>query len=40
VAGGEFTPTEGAQVMALVDSFRRMLEVTDLVARLVALEGR
>ena len=40
VSEGDLTPTEGAQVMGLVDSFRRTLEVTELEARLVALEGR
>jgi hypothetical protein len=39
VAMGELTPTEGAQVMGLIDSFRRTLEVTELEARLAALEG-
>lgn len=37
---GELTPTEGAKVMGLVDSFRRTLEVTELEARVAALEGR
>jgi hypothetical protein len=40
VSVGDLTPTEGAQVMALVDSFRRTLEVTELEARLAALEGQ
>ena len=40
VAEGELTPTEGAAVMGLVDSFRRTLEVTEFEARLAALEGR
>lgn len=40
VAEGELTPTEAAQVMSLVDSFRRTLETSELEARLVALEGR
>ena len=40
VSIGDLTPTEGAQVMGLVDSFRRTLEVTELEARLAALEGR
>ena len=40
VSLGELTPSEGAQVMTLVDSFRRTLEVTELEARLAALEGR
>ena len=35
---GELTPTEGAQVMGLVDAFRRTLEVTELEARVAALE--
>jgi len=39
VADGELTPTEGAQVMGLVDAFRRTLEVTELEARVAALEG-
>lgn len=40
VSVGDLTPTEGAQVMALVDSYRRTLEVTELEARLAALEGQ
>ena len=40
VALGELTPTEGAQVMGLVDAFRRTLEVTELEARVAALEGQ
>ena len=39
VSEGDLTPAEGAQVMALVDSYRRMLEVTELEARVAALEG-
>ena len=39
VSMGELTPTEGAQVMGLVDAFRRTLEVTELEARVAALEG-
>lgn len=39
VASGELTPGEGAHVMALVDSFRRTLETTELEARVAALEG-
>jgi hypothetical protein len=38
VADGELTPAEAAQVMALVDSYRRTLEVTELEARVAALE--
>jgi hypothetical protein len=40
VSVGDLTPTEGAQVMGLVDSYRRTLEVTELEARLAVLEGR
>ena len=40
VSMGELTPTEGAPVMALVYSYRRTLEITDLEARVAALEGR
>ncbi len=40
VSEGDLTPTEGAQVMGLVDSYRRTLEVTELEARVAALEGR
>lgn len=40
VSEGDLTPTEGAQVMALVDSYRRTLEVTELEARVAALEGQ
>lgn len=38
VANGELTPTEGAHVMALVETYRRTLETSELEARLVALE--
>ena len=40
VSTGELTPTEAAQVMGLVDSYRRTLEVTELEARVAALEGQ
>jgi hypothetical protein len=40
VSVGDLTPTEGAQVMGLVDSYRRTLEVTELEARMAVLEGR
>jgi hypothetical protein len=40
VAEGDLTPTQGAQVMALIDVFRRTLEVTELEARVAALEGQ
>jgi hypothetical protein len=39
-ADGILTPTEAVQVMGLVDSYRRTLEVTELEARVAALEGR
>ena len=39
VAAGDLTPTEGAQVMALVEAFRRTLETSVLEARLAALEA-
>ena len=40
VAGGELTPLEAAQVMSLIDSFRRTLETSELEVRIAALEGR
>ena len=40
VSEGDLTPSEGAQVMSLIDSFRCTLEVTELEARVAALEGR
>ena len=40
VALGELTPIEAMQIMGLVDCFRRTLEVTELEARVVALEER
>jgi hypothetical protein len=40
VSVGDLTPSEGAVVMALVDSYRRTLEVTELEARLTALEAQ
>lgn len=39
VPEGELTPGEGAQIMALVDSYRRALETSELEARVAALEG-
>lgn len=38
VSAGDLTPAEGIQVMGLVDSYRRTLEVTELEARVAALE--
>lgn len=40
VASGDLTPTEGAHIMALVETFRRTLETSELEARIAALEGR
>ena len=37
---GELTPSEGAAVMHLIDSFRRTLETSELEARVAALEGQ
>lgn len=39
VAEGELTPTEGAHIMGLVETYRRTLETSELEARVVALEG-
>jgi len=39
VALGDLTPTEGAHIMALVETYRRTLETTELDARVAALEG-
>ncbi|MDO9526808.1 MAG: hypothetical protein Q7J57_14935 [Gemmobacter sp.] len=39
VAVGELTPTEGAHIMALIETYRRTLETTELEARVAALEG-
>ncbi|SEK80874.1 hypothetical protein SAMN05443999_102309 [Roseovarius azorensis] len=39
VADGDLTPQEGAHIMALVETYRRTLETTELEARLAALEG-
>lgn len=38
VSEGELTPSEGAQVMALIETYRRTLEITELEARISALE--
>lgn len=38
VAAGDLTPTEGAHVMALVETCRRTLETTEIEARVAALE--
>ncbi len=39
VALGDLTPTEGAHIMGLVETYRRTLETTELEARVAALEG-
>lgn len=39
VALGDLTPIEGTHIMALVETFRRTLETTEIEARLTALEG-
>lgn len=39
VAAGEMTPREGAHVMALIETYRRTLETTDLESRVAALEA-
>lgn len=38
VAEGELTPSEGASVMALIETYRRTFETTELEARVSALE--
>jgi hypothetical protein len=38
VAHGDLTPTEGAHIMALVETYRRTLETSDLEARLRYME--
>ncbi len=40
VCEGHLTPNEAVQIMGLIDSFRRTLEITELEARVAALEGR
>ena len=39
VALGDLTPLEAAQIMGLIESYRRTLETCELEARVVALEG-
>jgi hypothetical protein len=39
VAEGDLTPAEGTQIMALVETYRRTLETSELEARIAALEG-
>lgn len=40
VADGSLTPTEGAAVAGLIETFRRTLETTELEARIAQLEAR
>lgn len=40
VANGDITPSEGSAAMALVEGFRRTLELTELERRIAALEGQ
>ena len=40
VSMGDLTPTEGTHVMALVETYRRTLETTDLETRVAVLEGK
>ena len=40
VSMGDLTPTEAVQIMSLIDAFRRLLEVSELEARIAALEGQ
>lgn len=39
VASGDLTPTEGAHIMALLETYRRTLETSELETRISALEG-
>ncbi len=39
VAAGDLTPTEGAHLMGLVETYRRTLETAELETRVTALEG-
>jgi len=36
---GDLTPTEGAKVMGLIETYRRTLEMTELEQRVATLEG-
>ena len=40
VSEGELTPLEGASVMGLVENYRRVLETTEIEARITALEAK
>lgn len=39
VASGDITPTEGAQIIGLIDNCRQALEASDLESRIAALEA-
>ena len=39
VSEGELTPIEATRVMGLIDSYRRILELTEIEERLQALEN-
>jgi hypothetical protein len=39
-AGGEITPSEATAITAVLESYRKAYEVTEIEARLAALEGR
>ena len=39
VVKGNLTPIEGSRIMTLAENYRRILETSDLEARIVALEG-
>jgi hypothetical protein len=39
VALGDLTPTEGAHIMGLVETYRRTLELSELEVRVEALEA-
>jgi len=39
VAAGDLTPLEAAQIMGLIETYRRTLETCELEARVAALEA-
>jgi hypothetical protein len=39
VASGEMTPNQGAQIMGLIETYQKIVEATELEARLSALEA-
>lgn len=40
VAHGDLTPTEGAHIMSLIETYRRTLETAEIETRLTALEAK